>query len=462
MSRFNPREALTPAFLEKQRVLLEEQDHGWLCRADNKLSPELETLLQVTCNGRLQVQYLDSESWHRHAESPRENNNDDEDQAEIVRLVRDMLAEAVQSGASDIHIEPRRDRLQVRFRLDGQLQVKHTFGLEYRDEINSRVKVLADLDIAEKRRPQDGKIQMNVGARAVDFRVSTIPTGKGEKLVIRVLDQSQTRINIAGLGMPTEVASSFTQAIRRPHGLILVTGPTGSGKTTTLYAALQEIRADHLNITTIEDPIEYQIDGINQSQVRPGIGFGFSEALRSFLRQDPNVIMVGEIRDGETADMSIRASLTGHLVFSTLHTNSAPGAVPRLIDIGAEAYLVASSLQLVVAQRLVRRLCPSCLQSDDQAESKVARFPAHQKVAGTYWISNGCRECKETGYRGRMGVFEALAVDREVRQAIHDGCTETDLQRQAPGYQPMVEHGLALAQRQQTSLDELLREIVIH
>lgn len=457
-----PHELFSPEFLEKQRLLLEPDGRDWVCRADQKLAAEIETLLRVACPGRLTVQYLDSETWHRHADTPRERETTDDDQAEIVAWVGDLLREAVHQGASDIHLEPRLDCLQVRFRLDGRLQVKRTFGLEYRDEINSRVKVLADLDIAEKRRPQDGKIQMNIAGRAVDFRVSTIPTGKGEKVVIRVLDQSQSRPSIAGLGMPAHAETVFSQAVRRPHGLVLVTGPTGSGKTTTLYAALQEIRGDHLNITTIEDPIEYQIDGINQSQVRPGIGFGFSEALRSFLRQDPNVIMVGEIRDGETADMSIRASLTGHLVFSTLHTNSAPGAVPRLIDIGAEPYLVASSLQLVIAQRLVRRLCTHCLTEDDAVAAKFSRFPAQEKQEGTYWIPQGCRECKDTGYRGRLGVFEALAVDREVRQAIHDGGGEPALRAAATAYRPMLQHGLDLARDRQTSLDELLREVVIH
>ncbi|CAM2010956.1 GspE/PulE family protein [Acanthopleuribacter pedis] len=457
-----PHEAFSPAFLQDQRLLLEADEDGWLCRADQKLSAEVESLLRVACPGRLTVHYLDSASWHRFADTPREREAADDDQAEIVAWVGDLLREAVHQGASDIHLEPRLDCLQVRFRLDGRLQVKRTFGLEYRDALNSRIKVLADLDIAEKRRPQDGKIQMNVAGRAVDFRVSTIPTGKGEKVVIRVLDQSQSRPSIAGLGMPAAVETAFAQSVRRPHGLVLVTGPTGSGKTTTLYAALQEIRGDHLNITTIEDPIEYQIDGINQSQVRPGIGFGFSEALRSFLRQDPNVIMVGEIRDGETADMSIRASLTGHLVFSTLHTNSAPGAVPRLIDIGAEAYLVASSLQLVIAQRLVRRLCPRCLAEDDAVASKNARFPAEEKVTGTYWIPRGCRECKETGYRGRLGVFEALTVDRRVREVIHDGSGEPALQAADAAYRPMLHHGLALAGARETSLDELLREVVMH
>ncbi|CAM2069678.1 Type II/IV secretion system protein [Sulfidibacter corallicola] len=449
-----------PGFLEKHRLKLHHTDAGLHAFAVNRLSEPLEHWLLFLSEGRLELTYLDETAWARidHPEAQESHQDGDE---KIVRWVQELLTEAVTTGASDIHVEPRTHRVQVRFRQDGRLQVVRDFGLEYRDELISRVKVLADLDIAEKRRPQDGKIQITVRGRAVDFRVSTIPTGKGEKLVIRVLDQSQGQWQLEKLGMPEPIEAAVREGIGRPHGLVLVTGPTGSGKTTTLYAALQEIKNDQLNIMTIEDPIEYQIDGLNQSQVRPALGYGFSDALRSFLRQDPNVIMVGEIRDGETADMSIRASLTGHLVLSTLHTNTAPGAVPRLIDIGAEPYLVASALHLVVAQRLVRRLCPDCKAEDTRSADTIRKYDLPAEASETFWNGRDCPRCQQTGYRGRCGVFEAFTINDAIRDAIHDRKPEPELRRLASDYQPMVRHGLALAARGLTSLDELLREIVL-
>jgi len=448
--------------LKAHRLILEDDPDGArVCWSDRRQPPAMVHLLMVLTDGALDLRYVDTDSFESMLAPEEEAALSGSADRVIVKWVQETIAAAVDQEASDIHLEPLSDALQVRFRLDGRLEVVRQFGLEYKDEIISRIKVLADLDIAEKRRPQDGKIQLTLKRRPIDFRVSCIPTGRGEKVVIRILDQSRVALNLDTLGMPASIREPFREVIHRPFGLLLVTGPTGSGKTTTLYAALEEIRSDSLNITTIEDPIEYQLEGLNQTQVRPQIGFGFAEALRSFLRQDPNVIMVGEIRDLETAEMSIRAALTGHLVLSTLHTNTAPGAVPRLIDMGVEPYLLASALHLTLAQRLLRLLCPACRVADEEAAALMTRYGLALEGSGTIYRARGCASCKEKGYRGREGVFELFRIDERVRAAIHEGAPETALAEVATGYRPMAAQGLDLIEAGRTSFEELLREVIL-
>jgi len=440
---------------------VEEEDGPLVCWSDTRQSPAMLHLLMHLSEGALDLRYVDTDTYESLRAPEEENAFSGAADKIIVKWVQEIITAAVEQQASDIHLEPLSDVLQVRYRLDGRLQVVRAFGLEDKEEIVARIKVLADLDIAEKRKPQDGKIQLSIRRRPIDFRVSCIPTGRGEKVVIRILDQSRMSLDLDTLGMPGEIQAPFREVIMRPYGMMLVTGPTGSGKTTTLYAALKEIRSDALNITTIEDPIEYQIEGLNQTQVRPQIGFTFSDALRSFLRQDPNVIMVGEIRDIETAEMSIRAALTGHLVLSTLHTNTAPGAVPRLIDMGVEAYLLASALHLTLAQRLLRRLCPTCMRPDPDAVAKLTEYGLDPAESGSVFTARGCEACLEKGYRGRLGVYEHFALDEDVRRLIHEGADETTLGHAAKGYRPMINHGFDLIKARLTSFDELLREVIL-
>lgn len=462
MSVARAREWLDEEILTQNRLIIDEEDDGSLvCFSDIRQGPEVVHLLMLASGGDLNLQFVDTETFENMVAPQEEDTFVGSADKVIVKWVQELISGAVEQHASDIHLEPLTDALQVRYRQDGRLRVVRSFGLEYRDEIVSRIKVLADLDIAEKRRPQDGKFQMNLRRRQIDFRVSCIPTGKGEKIVIRILDQSKLQLDIASLGMPTLVQDQFSEVINRPYGMLLVTGPTGSGKTTTLYSAMNEIKAETLNIMTIEDPIEYQIEGLNQTQVRPQVGFGFSDALRSFLRQDPNVIMVGEVRDLETAEMSIRAALTGHLVLSTLHTNTAVGAVPRLVDMGVEAYLLASALHLVLAQRLLRQLCPACKKPDPNASKMAERYKIELAPGETIYTAAGCDACTNKGYRGRLGVFECMMVDEAVREGIHEGYNETALAKVAPGYRSMVNHGLDLIRTHVTSFDELVQEVIL-
>ena len=448
-------------FCEQHRLVLLREDEDLVGVTDNRLAPRILHTLALVTEGKIRIRYVDTTTYEAKAGAQSTEDIQPGADRQIVQLVRETINEAVHCSASDIHIEPMSECLRIRFRLDGQLRIHRDLGLELKDELISRVKVLADLDIAEKRRPQDGKIRMTVRSRPVDFRVSVIPTGLGEKAVIRILDREKVRLDLETLGMPDQVARVFGEVIHRPHGLMLVTGPTGSGKTTTLYAALEAIKSDRLNITTIEDPIEYQLEGLTQTQVRPAIGFDFSTALRGFLRQDPNVIMVGEIRDLETAEMSIRAASTGHLVLSTLHTNSAPGAIPRLLDMGLPAYLVGSALQLVIAQRLLRRICSDCRESITDLPTSALDYVSNHLPGVILYRGRGCTACNDQGYRGRVGVFEAFAVDDQVRSALGDGVSEGSLAKLSPGYQPMAKHAHDLLRQGLTSLDEMLREVVL-
>ncbi|MDH7568333.1 MAG: type II secretion system ATPase GspE [Armatimonadota bacterium] len=380
----------------------------------------------------------------------------------VIRLVNMIFHQAVRDGASDIHIEPFEREVKVRYRIDGVLRESSSPPRRLHPAIVSRIKILADMNIAERRLPQDGRIRLRVSERQIDVRVSTVPTLYGESVVMRILDKETALRGLPELGVPGDTLERFRQLIHRPYGIILVTGPTGSGKTTTLYAALQEIYSPELKILTIEDPVEYQLPGVNQIQVRPNIGLTFATGLRHIVRQDPDVIMVGEIRDGETAEIAIHAALTGHLVFSTLHTNDAAGAVSRLLDMGAEPYLVASSLIGAVAQRLVRLNCPACKQPDaplPEALEAVGITP-EQARQGTFMRGAKCEQCGFTGYRGRAAVFELLLIDDEIRRMIVGRASSTEIKRYAlanQGMKTLIADGREKILAGLTTIDSVLR-----
>ncbi|MES2354179.1 MAG: type II secretion system ATPase GspE [Pseudomonadota bacterium] len=380
-----------------------------------------------------------------------------EDDAPIIRLINALLTQALKEKASDIHIEVFETRSLVRFRVDGTLRDIIQPPRALHAAIVSRVKVMASLDIAEKRLPQDGRITLRIAGRAVDVRVSTLPTGHGERVVLRLLDKQAGILDLNNLGMNPATRDSLDQLIHEPHGIVLVTGPTGSGKTTTLYAALSRLDANTLNMMTVEDPIEYDLDGVGQTQVNPRIEMTFGRALRAILRQDPDVVMIGEIRDLETAQIAVQASLTGHLVLATLHTNDAVGAITRLADMGVEPFLLASSVLGVLAQRLVRRLCPDCRKS--YTPDAVERAALQGGEAEFLYTAVGCPACNWTGYRGRTGIYELLTVDDEARHMIHDVEAEQKLREyaRACGMRTLREDALRYVCRGETTLEEVLR-----
>ncbi|MCB1746926.1 MAG: type II secretion system ATPase GspE [Gammaproteobacteria bacterium] len=384
---------------------------------------------------------------------------DSDDDAPIIRMLNAVLAQAIEEGASDIHVEPFEDRVVVRYRVDGILRdiVEPPRALAAR--IAARIKVMARLNIAEKRLPQDGRISLRLAGRTVDVRVSTVPTHYGERVVMRVLEKERGPLEFDQIGMPGDVAARFAELIRAPHGIFLVTGPTGSGKTTTLYTALAQVRTADVNIITVEDPVEYDLDGVCQIPVNHKTGMDFAQGLRAILRQDPDVIMIGEIRDLETAEVAVQASLTGHRVFSTLHTNDAVGSVTRLVDMGIDSYLVASSLLGAMAQRLVRRLCMECRieQRPDSAERRLLGLAPRRRA--TLFRAGGCEACGYSGYRGRTGLFELLVVDDALRQAVHEGAGERALREaaRASGMRTLREDGLAKVLAGETSLEEVIR-----
>jgi len=351
-----------------------------------------------------------------------------EDDAPIIRLINALLTQAVKQNASDIHIEPFENRLLVRMRVDGVMREVLQPQRVLAPLITSRIKVMAKLDIAEKRLPQDGRISLRIAGRAVDVRVSTLPSGHGERVVLRLLDKQAGRLDLFQLGMAVETTVTIDRLIRRPHGIFLVTGPTGSGKTTTLYAALERLNDASRNIMTVEDPIEYYIDGIGQTQVNSKVELTFARGLRAILRQDPDVVMVGEIRDLETVQIAVQASLTGHLVFSTLHTNTAIGAITRLRDMGVEPFLLSSSLLGVLAQRLVRTLCESCKQPKTADVAECLALNVAPERPPTIYEPLGCDECNNLGYKGRLGVYELIEVDDTLRTMIHDGSSEQQIE----------------------------------
>jgi len=381
-------------------------------------------------------------------------------QAPVIRMINALLLQALRERASDLHFEPYETRSVVRFRVDGVLADVIEPPRALHAAIVSRLKIMASLDIAEKRMPQDGRIALKLGDKQVDVRVSTLPTGAGERVVLRLLDKDSAQLDLAALGMSDATLARIDRLIREPHGIVLVTGPTGSGKTTTLYAALSRLPRGTTNMMTVEDPIEYALDGVAQTQVNPRIDLDFARALRAILRQDPDVIMIGEIRDLETAQIAVQASLTGHVVLATLHTNDASSAVTRLADMGVEPYLLATSLLGVLAQRLVRTLCPVCraAAAPTAGEAKIVAdlgLPSGQPV----WTAPGCASCNGTGYRGRTGVYELLVVDDAMRRLIHDGANEPAIRDAATraGMQTLRRDGARWIAQGTTSLAELVR-----
>lgn len=383
---------------------------------------------------------------------------DDRDHAPIVKLLNRILSEAIQQGVSDIHFEPLENDLRVRYRIDGVLQTRHQPAREYQSQLLSRVKVISGLDIAEHRLPQDGRIRLRLGDREVDFRVSTIPVSNGERIVLRILDKGNLSLSLSRIGMEPSALNSFRNFISLTEGIVLVTGPTGSGKTTTLYSAITDLATDQVNIMTIEDPVEYKLQGIAQIGVRPKIGLTFAAGLRHILRQDPDIIMIGEIRDRETAEIAIQAALTGHLVLSTLHTNDAPSALTRLVDMGIEPYLLSSSVVGVLAQRLVRTLCPLCREAyqPDPTELKCLSLSGH---TDPLYRVKGCAGCYGTGYRGRRGIYEVLPITHLIKQQITLSADALALRRLAidQGMESLAQSGAKLVRDGATSIEEVLR-----
>lgn len=381
-----------------------------------------------------------------------------QDEAPIIRLINALLSEAVKENASDIHIEPFENRLSIRLRVDGVLREVLEPPRALAPVIVSRIKVMAKLDIAEKRLPQDGRIGLRLVGRAVDVRVSTLPSGHGERVVLRLLDKQAGRLELRQLGMCDGHYEAMERIINRPHGIVLVTGPTGSGKTTTLYSALMRLNDRSRNILTVEDPIEYYLDGIGQTQINTKVDMTFARGLRAILRQDPDVVMVGEIRDLETVQIAIQASLTGHLVFSTLHTNTAIGAITRLRDMGVEPFLLSSTLNGVLAQRLVRTLCPDCRKPHTATARECQLLEVDPAQAPTLFSPVGCPECNGSGYRGRTGIYELIEIDDTLRGLIHDGASEQAMVRHARLSQIGIrQDGLRRVLAGDTTLEEVLR-----
>ncbi len=386
--------------------------------------------------------------------------DEDDDESPVVQLVNRLLHQAIEERASDLHVQPEVDRVRVRYRIDGMLHDIMRFDKDQLPGVVSRFKIMAQMDISERRVPQDGRIRVDMGNGSVDLRISSFPNIHGEKVVVRILDQRKAITDIETLGMQPEEMQRFRTMLRRPWGMVLVSGPTGSGKSTTLTAGLHEINRSEVNIMTLEDPVEYRIQGVNQSQVRPRAGFTFASGLRSMVRQDPDVIMIGEVRDTETAEMAVRSALTGHLVLSTVHTNSAAGTVGRLMDMSVEPYLIGSTLLCVVGQRLVRRLCNSCSEEyvlpEDDRERLSLPLPEGKL---TLKRAVGCPYCSGTGYRGRVGIYEVLAVSRKIIDLITQRASMNEIQRQAvaEGMTGLVQDGVKKVLSHITTLDEVRR-----
>ena len=387
---------------------------------------------------------------------------DASDEAPIIRLVNSLFAQSIKERASDIHIEPFEKDIIVRFRIDGVLYEIIRPPKRFQSSIISRVKIMAGLNIAEKRLPQDGRIRLRIAGKDIDVRVSVIPTAHGERVVMRLLDKTSVLLNLGDLGLIDDKLDKVRELAKRSHGILLVTGPTGSGKTTTLYAALSEINSPELNILTVEDPIEYQIKGIGQMQVNPRIGLTFANGLRSFLRQDPDVILVGEIRDVETAEIAIQASLTGHLVFSTLHTNDSATSITRLVDMGVQPFMVASSLAGVLAQRLIRTMCPECRVAYWPTDEEIAQIGLKRETIprpGFIYKPKGCPKCLNTGYTGRSGIYELMLVDEEIQQLILKNADSNTIKKsaQSRGMLNLREDGAMKVATGVTSIEEVMR-----
>ena len=384
------------------------------------------------------------------------------DDAPVVKLINGILTDAVKRGASDIHVEPFEKEIRVRYRIDGALQEVMKPPIKLRAALTSRIKIMSNLNIAERRVPQDGRIKLKMGKRVIDFRVSTLPVIFGEKIVLRILDKGNLTLDLQKFGFEPQAEKDLMRAILNPYGMVLVTGPTGSGKTTTLYSALSRINTIEVNIMTAEDPVEYNIHGINQVLVRSEIGMTFAAALRAFLRQDPNIVMVGEIRDIETGSIAIKAALTGHLVLSTLHTNDAASTITRMIDMGIEPFNVASAVNLIVAQRLVRRICADCKAEHKYAADELAAMGlTEEEAAGiTFFKGTGCDSCGDTGYRGRQGLYEVMAMSPEIRRMVLRGASTAEMKEQAvkEGMLTLRVDGLMKVKRGITTMEEIVKE----
>jgi type IV pilus assembly protein PilB len=394
---------------------------------------------------------------------------DSAEEAPVVKLCNLILTDAIKRGASDIHIEPYEKEYRVRFRIDGILYEIMNPPLKLKDAITSRMKILAKLDIAEKRLPQDGRIKLKIKLedknKELDFRVSVLPTLFGEKIVMRLLDKDNLRLDMTKLGFEPESLARFEEAIFKPWGMVLVTGPTGSGKTNTLYSALSKVNSPEVNIMTAEDPVEFNLPGINQVQMKEQIGLNFAATLRSFLRQDPNIILVGEIRDFETAEIAIKAALTGHLVLSTLHTNDAPSTINRLMNMGIEPFLVATATQLIAAQRLTRRICNQCKEAVEMTPQALINLGYKKEDVGTFTVykGRGCEKCNNTGYKGRVALIEVMQIDDDIRDLILSGGTAIDIKRKAieNGMLTLRRSGLAKIKEGVTTVEEVVRETVL-
>lgn len=382
-----------------------------------------------------------------------------DDEAPVIRLLDQLLTTGIQLKASDIHIDPQETNVNVRYRIDGRLQTEKLIPKQLQNSLIARIKILADLDITQTRLPQDGRIKTTVRVTPVDLRISCLPTVHGEKIVIRILDLNNALMHLNELNFSEENRKKYKQLISRPSGLVLLTGPTGSGKTSTLYASINQLNSEKVNIVTVEDPVEFQLEGINQVQVSSAVGLTFASGLRSILRQDPNIIMVGEIRDQETAEIAIRASLTGHLVFSTLHTNSAIDTIPRLIDMGIEPYLAVSSLSGIVAQRLVRRLCRDCLTEREPTRMEKEIFSNNGVEAGYIYYGQGCSVCHQQGYRGRIAVQEVLTIDETIKSMLLNNKSIAEIRSyaQEQGMAFLIQDGLEKIKSGLTSMEEIMQ-----
>lgn len=386
------------------------------------------------------------------------------DDQSVIKIVNDFITEAIRKKASDIHVESYEDVFRIRFRLDGELIESHKPPIPRKHSIISRLKIMAGMDIAEKRRPQDGRIRMQNGNTSIDIRVSTLPTEFGEKVVLRILDKSSLQLSLEALGFEMEVLDNFKKILRLPYGMVLVTGPTGSGKTTTLYSALNFLNHPNVNIISIEDPIEYNLSGINQTQVKPEINLTFANILRTILRQDPNIIMVGEIRDSETAEIAVRAALTGHLVLSTLHTNDAVSTIIRLIDMGIEPFLLANSLKMIIAQRLVRKICSGCKSEEEINWAQLKGYNLKEEIKNKRFLKGqGCEKCNFTGYSGRMALIESILIDDDFSQLIMSKANLRELRELArkKGLINLMQAGMNKAIAGITTLDEVIYETMI-
>ena len=452
-------DAALPTLLEVQRLY---GDIAWQQIDDAAFEQRLQTTYRENASMAANVADTDAVDLASLADSAAEVDDllDNRDDSPVIRLINALLLEAIKEGASDIHIETQERRLIVRFRVDGVLREMIEPKRALAPLLVSRIKVMARLDIAEKRVPQDGRVALRIGGHEIDVRVSTIPTQHGERVVMRLLERGAVRPDLADLGMNARDAELLARLLDRPNGIIIVSGPTGSGKTTTLYAALTRLNDRRRNIMTVEDPIEYELEGVAQTQVNPRTEMTFARGLRAILRQDPDVIMVGEIRDRETAEVAVQASMTGHLVISTLHTNSAVGSITRLIDIGVERYLLAPMVVGLVAQRLVRRLCPECRTEDTASASDVSLLDGAIEPGEPVWRPAGCAACHGEGYRGRAGLYEIVPVDRNLEALIHDGASEAALTAAARKLSPsLLADGVTKLRAGLTSVAEVARVV---